>query len=393
MISEDLFAAAFFEMWRRFDAVANREGKPLDASTKPVYFRYLTVMAFHCFLQERVGTAIVECGIGGEYDSTNVIPSPTVTAITNIGLDHVDMLGKTISAIARQKAGIMKQGSAAFASDQSQEALTVLQSHANERSVKLQIVREHPELLTPDFKLGLEGSFQRMNASLAIEVAAEHLRRVGHGDIQTDKLPAQFVRGLKEARLGGRCETRIEANVQWHLDGAHTIESIQGAIEWFNEYLSEYEHAEKSLPLILIFNQQTRNATKLLREIYENLFVVRNAPRRFSHVVFCSNKTFKESGYSADLISLNANGEAVDSLEVQRDLAEAWKALERQDPAPAAQVSVLASVEEAIQLARRVVGETGKTFGSYTATAHVLITGSVHLVGGALEVLETKRTE
>ena len=74
----------------------------------PGYFRFLTLMAFHVFLENRVDATVLEVGIGGTYDCTNVVPRPIVTGITALGIDHVAVLGKTIEEIAWQKGGIFK---------------------------------------------------------------------------------------------------------------------------------------------------------------------------------------------------------------------------------------------------------------------------------------------
>lgn len=74
----------------------------------PTYFRFLTLMAFHVFMEEGVDVAILEVGIGGEYDATNVIDSPWVCGISSLGFDHQKMLGDTLPEIAWHKAGIMK---------------------------------------------------------------------------------------------------------------------------------------------------------------------------------------------------------------------------------------------------------------------------------------------
>lgn len=75
----------------------------------PGYFRYLTLMAFHVFKDLKVDATILEVGIGGGGDSTNVVPKPVVTGITSLGMDHVAVLGGSIEAIARQKGGIYKK--------------------------------------------------------------------------------------------------------------------------------------------------------------------------------------------------------------------------------------------------------------------------------------------
>lgn len=74
----------------------------------PGYFRFLTLMAYHVFLKEKVDATILEVGVGGTHDSTNIVPTPVVTGITALGIDHVTVLGNTIEEIAWQKAGIYK---------------------------------------------------------------------------------------------------------------------------------------------------------------------------------------------------------------------------------------------------------------------------------------------
>lgn len=104
---------------------------------KPVYFRYLTLLAFHIFLSEGVQAAILEVGIGGMYDSTNIVPSPATTGISALGLDHTAVLGNTIEEIAKQKAGIYKNGVSALTVEQPPNALEVLKSTAAEVKVRL----------------------------------------------------------------------------------------------------------------------------------------------------------------------------------------------------------------------------------------------------------------
>jgi folylpolyglutamate synthase/dihydropteroate synthase len=74
----------------------------------PGYFRFLTLLAFHTFLALKVNAAVLEVGVGGTHDSTNIVPKPIVTGITALGIDHVTVLGPTLKDIAWQKAGIFK---------------------------------------------------------------------------------------------------------------------------------------------------------------------------------------------------------------------------------------------------------------------------------------------
>jgi len=93
------------------------EGLPADQ--KPGYFKFLTLMSFHVFLQEGINVAIYETGIGGRFDSTNIVKHPACTGITQLDLDHTNILGETIEEIAYQKAGIQKRGSPSFFVNQS----------------------------------------------------------------------------------------------------------------------------------------------------------------------------------------------------------------------------------------------------------------------------------
>jgi folylpolyglutamate synthase len=132
-IPEDDFAHYFWQVWDRLEASAKKEG--LDAANKPAYFRYLTLMAWHAFLEMKVDAAIVEVGIGGEHDGTNIIPSPTCTGVSSLGIDHVSILGDTVESIAWHKGGIFKKGVAALTVEQPPGALDVLRQRAEERGV------------------------------------------------------------------------------------------------------------------------------------------------------------------------------------------------------------------------------------------------------------------
>lgn len=270
-ISEPLFARYFFDLWDRFSTPAATSIVPdtQSSETKPAYFRYLTLLAFHTFMKEGVETAVVECGIGGEYDSTNILPpeAVTVTAITRLGLDHIGMLGDTVEKIAWHKAGIMKAGVPAYTVEQVPGAQEVLASRAFEKDVTLQVVKRHPAL--EDLKLGLEGDFQKDNASLAIVVAGLHLQTLGIIVQPTQESISEEIRqGLETVKWPGRCEVREDGNIQWLIDGAHTIDSIKETAKWFVKKVRE---ADESLrpptATMLIFNQQDRDARTLVKTL------------------------------------------------------------------------------------------------------------------------------
>jgi folylpolyglutamate synthase len=229
-ISEELFAKYFFEVWNALESSAVTEG--VDPALKPSYFRFLTLMAFHVFLREGVDAAIFEVGVGGEFDSTNIVLQPAVTGITSLGIDHVYALGDTIDKIAWHKAGIFKHGSPAFTVSQVSDAMMVLEQRAKDKNVDLGKIKIHPALFHIDIKPAEE--FQRKNASLAITLAHVLLNKLGvEIDIEAEALPVQFSSGLENVVWRGRCEVVETASQTWHVDGAHTEESLRLASAWF----------------------------------------------------------------------------------------------------------------------------------------------------------------
>lgn len=391
-LSEEKFAKYFFEVWDRLDQSAQAAGEdPADLRTKPQYFRYLTFMAFHAYISEGVDAAVIECGIGGEYDCTNVIPKPVAGAITSLDIDHVAMLGPNIEEIAWHKSGILKSGVKAFSAPQKPGAEAVLLKRAEERGTQLEIVRGHPQLKPGgDLKLGLAGDFQYTNAAVAVAAAGEYLRKTGVENIPEDvlkaNLPEKFRKGLETTRLGGRCETRNEKSVSWYIDGGHTLESIKLAGQWYASQIrpSPSSPAEGKNPRVLIFNQQTRDSNALAQKLHKTLTEALGSGTPFTHAIFCTNVTYKDAGYRPDLVSINTNADDVDKLRVQKSLADTWKALD-----PAAEVKVFPTIEDAVDFTRDLAKQTSST-SEDPAPIGAFVTGSLHLVGGFLDVIETK---
>ncbi|KAL6716733.1 hypothetical protein ACLMJK_006301 [Lecanora helva] len=387
-LSEDVFAKYFFEVWDRLEESAKAKGEPTDKSAKPVYFRFLTLMAFHAYIKEGVDTAIIECGIGGEYDSTNILTKPSVTGITSLGIDHTAMLGDTIEEIAWHKGGIMKPNIPCYTAPQPPTAISVLEQRSTETSAPLKIISRYPSL--QNISLGLAADFQQTNASLAIAIAWRHLFLIDYDPRY--QLPAPFVRGLEQVRWPGRCEIRREEKIVWHIDGGHTLESIELTGSWF---ASQFPPPTSKRTSILLFNQQTRDANALARALHKTLASALKDEHPFTHVVFCTNTTFAKEGYRPDLVSMNTSKESVDALEVQRGLAGTWREIdevegegkgagEGEGESKGAKVEVKKSIEEAVGWCRDVARETGAD-----DDVMVLVTGSLHLVGGVLEVLES----
>jgi len=351
-------------------------------------------MAFHTYMSENVDTAVIECGIGGEYDSTNILVSPTVTGITSLGIDHTHILGNTIGEIAWHKGGIMKPSIPCFTVPQPPKALEVLHQRAAEISAPLTAVERDPAL--KDIKLGLAADFQKTNASLAIAIASSYLRSLPTAPPNPNSNPnsdlpppPEFIRGLEQVHWPGRCETRNENDITWHIDSGHTLESIELAATWFASQLPPPSPSpELQPPRILLFNQQTRDANALARTLFTTLSAALG-PHPFTHAVFCTNRTFEETGFRPDLLGLNVDAKALEGLDVQRGLEETWRGSDER-----VEAVVRGSIEEAVDWCREVVGRwqqgrEGKGEKGHDTGGRVLGTGSVHLVGGLLEVLES----
>lgn len=346
-----------------------------DPAAKPVYFRFLTLVAFHTYMEEGVDTAVFEVGVGGEHDSTNIIEKPTVTGITSLGIDHVSVLGATIEEIAWHKAGIIKSLCPVFTVAQTASALELIGKRAEEKNSKLKVVDVHPEIAEDKVKLGLSAEYQKANASLAVALAAEHLKTLGVevGYAQDRPLPGLFKQGLESVVWPGRCQIKQEGDTEWCIDGAHTIESLEVAGKWFAGRVDKADKRKR----VLIFNQQVRDSTALIRSLANSLKqVLGDEASLFDYAIFCTNVTWKENGYKVDLASHGSDSKAIAELTVQKVLAAAWRE-ETLSTSGKAVTLVLQTIEDAVATVKGIEGEV-----------QVFVTGSLHLVGGVLEVLE-----
>lgn len=392
-INELKFAKYFFDVWDRLSQseLSPEEFPHLQPSdqVKPMYFKYLTIMSFHVFMSEGVDTAIYEVGIGGHYDSTNIIDTPIVTGISSLGIDHTFMLGDTIESITWNKTGIFKKGVPAVVSEQVEhpEAMKCIEERAKELQVSsLEVVR--PDILPVHQKLGLAGDFQRQNAALAVKLAATRLERSGVGadelpNYEASLLPDKFIKGLEETQWPGRCQIIKNKpgfeKINWYIDGAHTLESIAVASEWFSQQMEKSSSANNVK--VLLFNQQNRdNAGELLVKLYDAMVA---SKVRFSHVIFTTNVTWSSGDYNADLVSMNTSKDHVDKLVVQKMLAGIWSDLDQKNNINTRK-HILHEIETSTNFIKSLTNESD---------VDVFVCGSLHLVGGVLVVLDNEHDE
>lgn len=389
-INELKFTKYFFEVW---DKLSTTESSPTEFPTlqpsdivKPMYFKYLTILSFHVFMSEGVDTAIYEVGVGGHYDSTNIIDKPTVVGISSLGIDHTFMLGTTISSITWNKTGIFKKGTPAVVSNQLEypESLDMIKQRSAELGVSSLLIVDK-DYLPPNVKLGLAGDFQRLNAALAINLASVHLLKLGvpPNDLpdfeNVNSLPDKFLTGLANTQWDGRCQLIERENINWYIDGAHTLESINVASNWFKQTATSNRQPNKSLK-ILLFNQQNReNANDLLSRLYQN---VTSSDFKFDHVIFTTNITWSDGKYNSDLVSVNSSKDQLDKLTIQKELAEAWNKLDLENSF-SSRKHIFHDIETSVNFIKSLTHDSPRV--------DVFVCGSLHLVGGFLVVLDNEK--
>ena len=201
---------------RAFETV-RRVAESLDADGPPTYFETVTAMGFWLFRESGVETAVVEVGLGGRLDATNVV-APALTVITPIDFDHEVFLGNTIEAIAGEKAGILKPGVPAVFARQRPEAGAVIEARAAELGIRVKRAAE--------FQIG------DLDGDLEIDARGSRFRGVEcplPGEHQVDNAVTAILaleelgappQGIAETRWPGRLEY-VAPNPDILLDGAH----------------------------------------------------------------------------------------------------------------------------------------------------------------------------
>ena len=181
------------------------------------FFEMTVGMAFQYFEKEKIDIAIVEVGLGGRLDSTNII-TPEVSLITNIGYDHVEMLGDTIAKIAFEKAGIIKPGIPVVISELQEETATVFNNIAGERGSKIIFAGE---VIPGNYKTSLLGSYQAKNVKGVVAT----IKELKGFDIREEHIVDGLLNVSANTGLLGRWQY-IGANPTVVCDTAHNTEGL-----------------------------------------------------------------------------------------------------------------------------------------------------------------------
>ena len=212
----------------------------------PTFFEFATAMALHAFGQHRVDWAVIETGMGGRYDATNVI-QPAISIITNVSMEHRDYLGNTLAEIAREKAGIIKPSTPVVSGVKQKQARSVVRRIARKQSAPL-------FMLGQDFKVrqnssggfsyhGLENSWRHMQTPLLgrYQVQNTALALAACEVLIKDKATialGSITKGLANTRWAGRLEMVCQHPLVI-LDGAHNLAAARNLAKFLAQHLNK----------------------------------------------------------------------------------------------------------------------------------------------------------
>ncbi|CAI0411165.1 unnamed protein product [Linum tenue] len=437
-ISQEKFLAYF---WWCFNRLKERTTEDVPM---PPLFRFLTLLAFKIFSAEQVhkywfhlqhclsclssetqlnwdlicysffvqvDVAILEVGLGGRFDATNVVQKPVVCGIASLGYDHMEILGDTLGKIAGEKAGILK--------------------------VDLQVVPPLDVNLLNGQKLGLEGEHQYVNAGLAIALSFTWLKRTGHLELanqdHTDSLPEQFIKGLTAASFQGRAQivpdqyvdSEKDGDLVFYLDGAHSPESMEICAKWFSGAVKGEHQSDKAKPQV---SSSTHQLKKNIMQVFDpssaervqleillfNCMTVRDPELLLPQLMkTCASQDvyFKKALFAPNMsvyhkVGTHALPSAVPEADLswQLTLQRVWDNTMQKDKGREA--------KQVNHVAEEMKDDTGKGGGSHESSSvvfpslplaikwlrdtvrqnqsvrlQVLVTGSLHLVGDVLKLI------
>lgn len=232
LISQDKFIAYLNEIIPTIDTVSKSEYGEVT------YFEILVALAYYAFWKEAVDYAVIETGMGGLYDGTNVVDrSDKLAVITRVGFDHMSVLGNTLPEIAAQKAGIIQVGNTVIIGPQEDSAYRILQDAAKKKDAHVVAVQEKDFTIQQVTKKGtvfvdnkrnrkvslsLIGAHQAENAQIVEEIIYTLSQREGW-----DLIEKNLDSALLEARLPGRMDIIQTNSSTIIIDGAHNIQKME----------------------------------------------------------------------------------------------------------------------------------------------------------------------
>lgn len=245
-------------------AIAELRAASITAGISPTYFEALTLLAFIIFERERCEIAVLEVGMGGRLDATNVV-RPIAALITPIGFDHTEYLGNTIRKIAAEKAGVIHRGAIVLTSNHDRDVLDVLRRRAGRFGNPFHEVcsdgTEHP---------ALAGDFQLENTALAVRAARELMARL-------PKITETAIEeGVAATRWRGRLERMEVAGKEVWVDGCHNAHAARA--------VAPFIAANLSRPRLLVFgimgDKDVHEVASILFPLFDRIIATEPYPPR-----------------------------------------------------------------------------------------------------------------
>jgi len=355
--------------WQVRNALKNTEKGSLVA--QPTWFYFHTLMALHVYKHEGVEAAIVEVGVGGQYDATNIFKKPAVCGITTLDIDHTNILGTTVDSIAWHKAGIMKPGVKAFTTSQVVGGMEMLKSRAEEIGASLEIA---PCLSSYEnengVKIDLSSEHHKLNSSLAMAMCKEYFKQSSRS---LDNLDTSLLEGLTKSKtnFNGRSQVlKHTENLTFYLDGAHTEESIKFASKWFKSKSAEEANVnnKKVYKVLMFYCTAEKDSTVFLNSLKQCDF----------DCAFFTPKTVDKSNNTlVDQEDFLQRSTYEKQLEGSRKNLELWN-----ENVPEKERNKSKSFES-VHNTLDCVYELSRDY-----KVQVFVTGSVHFVGSCLGVLK-----
>ncbi len=266
-------------------------------------FEVETAMAYLYFYEQKCDFAVIEVGLGGRFDATNVVKQPEISVITSISFDHMDLLGDTIEKIAFEKAGIIKKNSDVVLSKQSREAENVIRRVCAEKGSALWVTAPEETTLVgydqekqtfnyrwvQNIQIAMLGTYQVGNAVTAIEVCL-NLRDKGYAI--TEKTMRE---GLKNTKWSGRFEKILNDPV-FLIDGGHNTEGAMVLRESIDRYYKDHPIIfivgicrDKEYRKMLSMIQKNAKFFIVIEEVYERILSaveMKKVLEEMGHTVF-----------------------------------------------------------------------------------------------------------
>ena len=272
-----------------------------DVGFTPTYFEALTLLAFIAFADARCEIAVLEVGMGGRLDATNVV-RPIAALITPVGFDHTEFLGTTIRKIAAEKAGVIHRGAIVVTSNDDPIVLDVIRKRAAKFGSPFHHVTETH--LTP-----LAGAFQERNAALAVR-AAEELRPL------LPKITTESIeRGVAATRWRGRLEKFERGGKGIWIDGGHNAHAIRAILPFIGERIP----APRLLVFGIMSDKDVADVTALLFPLFESIVATEPYPPR--------SVPAEDLVARAQRMSIDAAAEPDPSRAIARALASGYRSI------------------------------------------------------------------